>query len=300
MYHRIDDDRFDPWGLSVSPDLFTRQMEWLARNRTVLPLADFAELHRGHRLPPDAVALTFDDGYASVAEVAVPVLGTYGLPATIFIPATVIETQHEFWWDKLARLILAFEGDRLSVTGKQFDLDARESEEADWRPNARPRTSRQRLFWQTWADIRTKSAEEIDRVLDDLDEQIAGRSEKSETRRLMSPQQVRLVNSPTVKIGSHALTHSSLPGVSAERKRDEIFGSVERCTALSGERPRTFAYPFGDYDDEAAKFVEECGFACACTTEGKAVNGRAPLSRLPRIGVGNWTAPVMERVLLEL
>jgi len=116
----------------------------------------------------------------------------------------------------------------------------------------------------------------------------------------MSPQQVRLVNSPILKIGSHALSHSSLPALTTERKRAEIFESVERCAALSGEQPRTFAYPYGDYDDEAALLVEECGFVCACTTEGRAVKDRTPHFGLPRIGVGNWEPELMERVLLEL
>src|SRR5881275_1855421 len=66
MYHRIGIETFDPWGLVVDPDRFAGQLEWLALNRTMLPLTEFARLHLERQLPPDAASLTFDDGYASV------------------------------------------------------------------------------------------------------------------------------------------------------------------------------------------------------------------------------------------
>src|SRR5690349_12394570 len=74
MYHRIANESFDPWGLSVSPRNFAEQIDWLSANRSILGLTDFAQLHRKGRLPSDAVAITFDDGYASVIEEATPVL----------------------------------------------------------------------------------------------------------------------------------------------------------------------------------------------------------------------------------
>jgi peptidoglycan/xylan/chitin deacetylase (PgdA/CDA1 family) len=297
MYHRIDEEPFDPWGLSVSPVLFERQMEWLATERTVLPLAEFAERHEAGTLPPKAAAVTFDDGYASVATAAVPVLERLRLPATIFIPADVIENRQAFWWDELASLIIGFSGTRLSLGGETFELGSSEAGEWTWRPNAPPKTRRQQLFWRIWAANRTRQIEDTDRLIEELRTQSSAESQRAP---VMRPEQVRSINSPTVKIGSHALTHSSLPSLPSDRKRREIRLSIGRCEALAGETPATFAYPFGDYDDEARSIVAECGFACACTTEGRAVGPRASLSRLPRVGVGNWTPEIFARVLREL
>ena len=56
MYHRVGVESFDPWALAVSPARFEAQLEWLARRRSVLPLAEFAALHRQGRLPRDAAA----------------------------------------------------------------------------------------------------------------------------------------------------------------------------------------------------------------------------------------------------
>lgn len=80
-YHSLD-----PSGspISVSPDQFRRQVEWLASGRVrVVPLPDLL------RLPPtaSAVALTFDDGFRNFGEVAGPLLRDYSLPATLFVVA---------------------------------------------------------------------------------------------------------------------------------------------------------------------------------------------------------------------
>lgn len=80
-YHSLD-----PSGspISVSPDEFRRQVEWLASGRVrVVPLPDLL------RLPPSAhaVALTFDDGFRNFGEIAGPLLRDYSLPATLFVVA---------------------------------------------------------------------------------------------------------------------------------------------------------------------------------------------------------------------
>ena len=75
-YHSLDS-----YGsvISTSPALFRAQMtELVERGIAVVPLEEI--LNR-----PRAVALTFDDGYENFAEVAVPVLQQYHLPATVFV-----------------------------------------------------------------------------------------------------------------------------------------------------------------------------------------------------------------------
>ena len=115
MYHRIARESFDPWGLAVEPARFAAQLEWLARRRSVLPLGEFARVHRAGRLKGNAVALTFDDGYASSLKAAVPLLERLGLSATVFLPAELIERGREFWWDELARIVLTFRGKKFRL-----------------------------------------------------------------------------------------------------------------------------------------------------------------------------------------
>jgi len=92
MYHQVG--RFD-----VAPqrhragycrvERFRRQMAWLDTlgYRVISLDAALEALFGDAELPPHAVVLTFDDGYASFREHAFPVLERHGFPATVFLVA---------------------------------------------------------------------------------------------------------------------------------------------------------------------------------------------------------------------
>ncbi|SFQ30360.1 Peptidoglycan/xylan/chitin deacetylase, PgdA/CDA1 family [Amycolatopsis arida] len=80
MYHSINDYTEDPYQVTVRPDRFAAQLTWLRRRG--LRGVSMRELVED---PRDAVGLTFDDGYADFAEVAVPILAAHGCTATVFV-----------------------------------------------------------------------------------------------------------------------------------------------------------------------------------------------------------------------
>ena len=91
----------------VRPDRFQAQMAYLAHRRQVIPLD--ALLSRPARTGPPRVAITFDDGYCSALEHAVPVLRAHGFPATFFVPTKWIGTANA--WDPgtdLMRELMSF------------------------------------------------------------------------------------------------------------------------------------------------------------------------------------------------
>ncbi len=88
MYHKVGApvDRPEDTFLNVSADAFERQMRALAHMRyRALTFAQIVEaLRNGQSLPRRVFAITFDDGYECVGEVAAPILAKYGFPATVF------------------------------------------------------------------------------------------------------------------------------------------------------------------------------------------------------------------------
>jgi peptidoglycan/xylan/chitin deacetylase (PgdA/CDA1 family) len=298
MFHRIAEDSFDPWALAVSPDNFAAQLAWLKRHRTILPLAEFAARHRENRLPSNAVAITFDDGYACNVTVAAPLLQRLGIPATIFLSAALIERGGEFWWDELERIVLDHSGPALRLDETEVPLGAKEPTDRDWRPGEGPLTPRQHSFHLLWDRLRTKSPAELVEAMDDLRAQAALGADPRSSHRPMSIEEARALVESTVEFGSHTLTHPSLPALSSEDKLSEIAGSVERCEAITGVRPRTFAYPYGDHDAEAEQLVEQAGFLCGCTTEHRSLGPRSGVFALPRVQVGDWSPPALARMLV--
>lgn len=88
-YHAVEPGWRSP--LAVDPEAFAAHCLWLARHRHVVPLADaVAMMDDQQRLPRGVCALTFDDGFASLEEHALPMLRRYGLPATVFLVAQTL------------------------------------------------------------------------------------------------------------------------------------------------------------------------------------------------------------------
>jgi peptidoglycan/xylan/chitin deacetylase (PgdA/CDA1 family) len=111
-YHAIAECRAadDPHLLFVSPGSFEAQMDFLARHRRVVPLADAVS----ESLPAGKpmVAITFDDGYRSVFDHALPILEQHGFPAAVFVPTAYIGDRNR-WDESLPRPLEIMNADEL-------------------------------------------------------------------------------------------------------------------------------------------------------------------------------------------
>jgi len=83
-YHSLDSSGSV---ISTAPEKFRLQMRNLFdASFTVIKLRDLVgRIHENRELPEKSVAITFDDGFQSVYDVALPVLKDYGYPATVFL-----------------------------------------------------------------------------------------------------------------------------------------------------------------------------------------------------------------------
>ncbi|MEX0984523.1 MAG: polysaccharide deacetylase family protein [Actinomycetota bacterium] len=86
-YHAVDPEWSAP--LSVGPDQFRRHLDWIGDNRRVVALEETLT-RRGH-LAHHEVAITFDDGFTSVAKHALPALRDRGMRATIFLVGKMLD-----------------------------------------------------------------------------------------------------------------------------------------------------------------------------------------------------------------
>jgi peptidoglycan/xylan/chitin deacetylase (PgdA/CDA1 family) len=84
-YHAIEEGSSP---LCIEPSLFRRHLDCLAElGATTVTVAELAALLQAGKLPPLAVAITFDDGCASAVRVAAPLLAERGQKATFFCVA---------------------------------------------------------------------------------------------------------------------------------------------------------------------------------------------------------------------
>lgn len=105
QYHHVD--TATPTLTSTTPELFAQHLRYLHDNDfVVMPLDELLnQVFAGNQLPDKAVAITFDDGYASVASQAAPLLEQYGYPYTIFVNPDLIGNSSDFLsWEQLHEL----------------------------------------------------------------------------------------------------------------------------------------------------------------------------------------------------
>jgi peptidoglycan/xylan/chitin deacetylase (PgdA/CDA1 family) len=111
MYHAVAEADDDPNQLCVGPQIFNAQMTWLARRGlrgvSIATLAD-AMRSRTHRR---MVGITFDDGYISILESALPILHRHGFSATAFVLSERLGATNE-WDDGPSWQLLSADGVR--------------------------------------------------------------------------------------------------------------------------------------------------------------------------------------------
>jgi len=84
-------------------------------------------------------------------------------------------------------------------------------------------------------------------------------------RRLMSTAKLREMSAAGVAIGSHTRSHPHLRELDSVAKRREIDGSKTRLQEVLGRDVSVFAYPYGEFDDDARRIVQEAGYRAACS-----------------------------------
>ena len=86
---------------------FARQMQWLARRRyTPIDMDTLAATRQGGTLPARPVVITFDDGFRTCAEHAVPVLQQHGFTATFFLVTGLMGSTSRWMADRGVNLAL--------------------------------------------------------------------------------------------------------------------------------------------------------------------------------------------------
>lgn len=84
--------------------------------------------------------------------------------------------------------------------------------------------------------------------------------------KLLDEQITVLINSGLVEIGSHTMTHDNLPKLNTNQKIEEIKNSKIEIEKKFDIKCNSFCYPFGLYDKEDVKIVQESTYTNATTT----------------------------------
>jgi peptidoglycan/xylan/chitin deacetylase (PgdA/CDA1 family) len=99
---------------------------------------------------------------------------------------------------------------------------------------------------------------------------------------LMSWDEIRDLSRQGIEFGGHGYTHIPLRGLDRSAVTAEVAACSGRISAELGKKPKTFAYPYGAYDDASVEAVSK-SFKIACTTELRVVAQTDEPLEMPRL-----------------
>lgn len=270
IFHRVPAKQ-DPL-LPDEPDgeTFRDIMTWLAEKFNVLPLTEAIRAYSDGKLPPRAVSITFDDGYADNCTVAMPILRELGLNATFFIASGFLDGGC-MWNDvviesvRRAPAVLDLSG--LSLGAHRTGTDAEKRQAID--------TLLGKLKYLEYSERSEKVAAIAEK---------AGHSPPGDL--MLSSKQVVEMRDAGMSLGAHTLTHPILARLPSAQARMEIQSGRNRLEEILGEPIRLFAYPNGkpgsDYLAEHVGMVREMGFEAAVSTSPGVLRSGDDTFEIPR------------------
>jgi peptidoglycan/xylan/chitin deacetylase (PgdA/CDA1 family) len=252
-------------------DIFTWQMELLARCFNVLSLREALAAIDSGRVPPRAVCITFDDGYRSVHDLALPVLRRLGLPATVFVSSGYVDGRN-MWNDRIVEAVETLPAEELDLA--EFGLGVYSLRSVDERAATLgslteaskylPPQERSRLVGRLQALVGERASEGL----------------------MLTPEMVVNLDRHGIEIGAHTVTHPILTSLDDASAMQEIRDSKRELEAIVGKPVTLFAYPNGkvgkDFDQRHVAMVREAGFQAAFTTAVGAITRHHDRYQLPR------------------
>lgn len=94
-----------------------------------------------------------------------------------------------------------------------------------------------------------------------------------------------------LELGSHSLDHPAMTALTSAQIRSQAERSKAMIEDRTGVVVRSFAYPYGDYDDVVAELVHQAGYDMAVTCDHGPMTVDANPRRLPRLEVTGSMSP---------
>ena len=270
-YHRILKTA-DPM-LPSEPDLacFRWQMEALARGFNVIPLSTALAQLRDGNLAPRSVSITFDDGYRSTHDLALPILKELQLSATVFIATSFLDGSN-MWNDRIIEALRRMQPGILDLSSAELGIYSVVTQ-----------SDRETVADQLVRAVKYLDTQQRLAVTSEI-ERVAG-TEPCEALMLSDVMVNNLANNG-FEIGAHTVTHPILTNIDDQQARDELIQCKATLEAITGCAVDLFAYPNGklgqDYDERHVQMAREIGYKAAFVTVTHSVSKNTDMFQIPR------------------
>lgn len=259
---------------------FRQQVEYLARRFEVVPLSEAVRRLQRRAIRRPTAVVTFDDGFQSVHDIALPILKRFDVPATVFLVTGLVGTDDTPWYCRLNRALAAATRRSLDWRGEAFPLG---SAPARARAGA---VLQDRLRQLPQPMLR----HELDAIVGALGDDPRRPVGPGSPYRVLGRREVEtMAAGGLVEFGAHGHSHAILSLLPEGEREREVVESVQAVSSLTGDACRLFSYPNGradDYDRDVRRILGEMGVMAAVTSIAGANVPTTPRLELRRHGVG--------------
>jgi hypothetical protein len=244
------------------------------------------ELDEGSR-PTQAVAITFDDGYRDVYTNAFPILRKYGVPATVFLTASAIETGEIPWYDRIFALAMLSKAETLEIDAggmQRFRLSSPES-------RLRAATDIVRELRRLPNQVRIAACAALEKKNGKKAE--LPRTELQD--RMLTWAQIREMQAGGISFGAHTMSHPAVSRLQPEERQRELVESRQLLEQRLQNPVEHFAFPFGlpsDIGEEIRPLMPAYGYRSAASTVWGVNTPATDRYLLRRIGAEETSLPL--------
>jgi len=292
MYHRIlplhdEKSAIEEPGMIVTPATFKSHLEILSDKFEFTKLSDWIQKrNNGQQLPAFSCAITFDDGWADNYEYAFPALKQLNIPATIFVVSDMMDTNQEFWPERLMQLctyIASHCPDNWEQPVLEWIAESRTSYCFD-----KQLPSKEQLSEIIHSSKKRKDSE-IHHLIDNAITTLSLNLEtvtETKSASLLSWQQIHeLTSSGLIEVGSHTCNHTRLNSdISQQEMTQQIVESKNKINQMTAQPVSSFCFPNGDYSDLSLQLVKS-NYLCSVTTQSGWNDSHSDPFLLKRIGI---------------
>ena len=279
MYHyvrNLKNSRY-PEIKGLDLELFKEQIKYLIKNYYIVRMEDVIDsVYSNVKLPDKAVLLTFDDGYIDHYLNVFPILNKYKLQGSFYAPVKAI-TEHTVLDVNKIHFILSSIEDKHVLLNELKSLITKFKEEYqlhnfDYYYKKLAQVSR----YDTKEVVFIKRLLQVElikplrtTIVNILFEKYIGMNEEAFSRELyMNQDQIKHLLRSGMHIGNHGYNHYWWHNLDEVSMRTEIELSTTFLKKIGvNENHLTAAYPYGSYDDQSIKVLNEFGYKLAVTTE---------------------------------
>lgn len=265
-YHRVVEDydaeaRVEMPSMLTSLEMFERHLDCLGSSFRFVTLDEIGDhLINGIPFHEPVAAITFDDGYRDVYELALPLLERKGIPAAMFVVTDLVGRPawqiHDKLYHLVAKAYRCWDDPRARMHGLLTDLGLPAHDFTRRSVVGNPMLTVSALLPELpQADIR--------RLMSGLELSVGNGFH--DVPLAVSWEMVDDMRRRGFVIGSHTRSHVSLPVESPDRIAAELEESKADLESRLGEQIDHFAYPGGHFNSDVVNAVARAGYRFAYT-----------------------------------